>query len=137
MRRVFPAFFLFYRMIQIKNIDDPRIEHYRSLKYTPESHTRDNIFIAEGDRLFKQLIRSDFEIVSIFALEKYFKQYGKAIENNNISSSSLFFADKKIMDQIVGFRLHKGIMAMARQPEEKELTALPFPMVVLNGILKS
>jgi tRNA G18 (ribose-2'-O)-methylase SpoU len=41
------------------------------------------------------------------------------------------------MEEIVGYKLHSGIMAIARQPEPASLSELNSPIIILNGIVNS
>lgn len=121
----------------ITSIDDPRIQAYRSLEGTPIHHTREQLFIAEGRKITTSLLESSLEVVSVFALPKYYQLLSRFIESRNIPSGALFTADSSIMDRIVGFRLHEGVMAIGKQPEPIPLSALTFPAVALTGVVNS
>lgn len=124
-------------MQQITNIDDRRIDQYRSLRFTPIEHTSEHIFIAEGFKCVDRLLRSKIQVVSIFAEQKYFDHFSAIIESKGITDDSLYVASKDIMNQIVGFKLHSGVMAIARQPDFTSLSELKPPIVALNGIVDS
>ena len=121
-------------MPEIKNISDPRIDNYRTLRYTPRNHSDGGLFITEGEKVTIKLLKSGFEIISIFAIPEYFKKYAELFSNCNIPAEMRFTADKKLMEEIVGFRLHNGIMAMAKQPADVPPDKMSSPIVVLNGI---
>ena len=57
------------------------------------------------------------------------------------SASSLFGTNvqskKELMTEIVGYKLHSGIMAIASQPEQATLDELSSPIIVMNGIINS
>ncbi|MBK9246923.1 MAG: RNA methyltransferase [Ignavibacteria bacterium] len=123
--------------IFITSIEDPRIQAYRSLDGTPEYHSQNRIFIAEGKKITKTLLESNLEVISVFALPEFYPELSSYLEYKNVSVDSLFTADKYIMNQIVGFRLHEGVMAIGRQPEPLPLSTILFPAVVLSGIVNS
>jgi len=123
-------------MIIINNINDEKIILYRSLRKTPESHTREKVFIAEGDIAVEKLLESQIEISSIFCTEDHFDKNSELI-NKRVNPERQYIASKALMDQVVGFRLHKGIMAIAKQPLNRELSELSSPIVILNGIINS
>ncbi len=121
----------------ISSIDDPRIQAYRSLEGTPEFHTRERIFIAEGRKITTSLLESSIDVLSVFALPKYYQALSGLIESKNIPNIALFTAEPSNMNSIVGFRLHEGVMAIGKQPEHIALSALTFPAVLLAGIVNS
>lgn len=124
-------------MTSITRLDDSRIDYYRSLNATPASHSRDRVFIAEGEIVVRTLLESPLDIVSVFALPEYYEQFAELIAAKNIPAERLLTASKEMMNDIVGFRLHQGVMAMGRQPDEPELRDLTAPIVVLDGIINS
>lgn len=123
-------------MIKIFDIDDDRVKLYKTLRKTPTSHIESSVFVAEGDKPVHKLLESELKIRSFFALEKYYKQYSHMIDFR-VASEARFTAEKKIMDKIVGFRLHKGIMAIAEQPDDTPIDKMSSPIIILNGIVNS
>ncbi|MBI5324386.1 MAG: RNA methyltransferase [Ignavibacteriae bacterium] len=124
-------------MIEIKDINDKRIAYYKSLRYTPPSHSKDKLMLTEGEKVTLQLLNSDFHIHSIFAVQEFYKNNEEIISRKKLTGTQLFYAAKSFMNQIVGFRLHSGVMALANQPEPPELYNLSSPVIVMNGIINS
>ncbi len=121
-------------MEEIKDIDDPRIAFYKSLRYTPESHIKEKVFIAEGKRLVVRLLKSNLAIHSIFAINSFYEENWDLINAKNINEERLFVADLKLMEQIVGFHLHSGVMAIAYQPADCPLNEFSDVVVALNKV---
>jgi hypothetical protein len=69
-------------MITIINLNDERIEYYKSLRYTPLSHTKDKVFIAEGDKVTLKVLQSKLEILSIFAVNEFYREHQYIINSN-------------------------------------------------------
>ncbi|MBS1538811.1 MAG: RNA methyltransferase [Bacteroidetes bacterium] len=124
-------------MISITSPNDSRIELYRNLHGTPRTHSEAKIFIAEGTKTTRALLKSSIEIVSIFALTEFYNDYSELIKERKLIEQQLFTADKSIMNEIVGFRLHQGIMAIGIQPQPKPIEEITFPVVALCGIINS
>jgi tRNA G18 (ribose-2'-O)-methylase SpoU len=123
-------------MIIINEINDERIVLYRSLRNTPQSHLNEKVFIAEGDIAVAKLLESNIEICSVFCTDKYYKDnFIRIVER--VAADRRYVANKELMDQIVGFRLHKGIMAIALQPKNTSISELKSPIIILNGIVNS
>ena len=124
-------------MIRIIDADDSRIGLYRNLKDISFTHSEKNLFIAEGSIVTKKLLQSKIEIISLFALPEFYHSLNKLQLSKKIPLNKQFAAKKKVMNQIVGFRLHQGIMAIAKIPEQTPLDTLKPPIIVLNGIVNS
>lgn len=100
-------------------------------------HIDKNIFIVEGKKTFQKLMKSNLEIISIFALSNYYEDFSNLIKSKSIDENVLFSAEKKLMNEIIGFKLHQGIMAIAKQPLASLLYELSSPIIVMNGIVNS
>lgn len=124
-------------MIEIVDIDDPRVAFYRSLRYTPPSHLKANVFVAEGEKVVLRLLRSTLKIHSIFAILDFYDKYKNLIDVKMVPNDHRFFATKKLMEEIVGFHLHSGIMAIGYKPSNMEITELSDRIVGLNRVHNS
>lgn len=128
-------------MIQISSADDHRIRHYRNLRGTPELHHHNRLFITEGFTATIKVLQSSLPIYSVFALPEFYERAYDLIVKRNLPEETLFTANEDVMNQIVGFSHHSGIMALAQQPPElrlpENLNLLSFPCVALNGIINS
>jgi len=122
------------RIVKIDDINDSRISLYKDLRFTPKTHQDNKLFIAEGRRLVRKLLNSDILIYSIFATEDFFSENQYQISNRIEENTGLYSAEKKIMEQIVGFRLHTGVMAMAFQPADVRPVDMKGIIVATNGI---
>jgi tRNA G18 (ribose-2'-O)-methylase SpoU len=106
-------------MIHIITPDDERIALYRALRGTPERHTQERIFIAEGEIAVNKLLHSSLQCVSVFAVRRYYEQphhRSVLMERLQREPLMLFTAEKDVMSAIVGFTVHAGIMAIGKQP---------------------
>ena len=124
-------------MIQfIESLDLPALEPYRTLR-RPLEHIRQGIFVAEGDKVARRLLKSRLMVISILLTPQWLEQLEK---EHNLEGIEIFVSEKKVLDTIVGYRLHQGIMAVGRVPDEPVLSDLvailprPFLLVALDGI---
>ncbi len=124
-------------MVEITDIDDERVSHYRSLKFTPKQHIDEKIFIAEGRRVVEKLLKSNLEIISFFATKEFYDHYKLLIESHNISEDKKFFASKSLMQEVVGFRIHTGIMAIAKQASNVAINDLSNTIIAVDGVVDS
>ncbi|ROL62033.1 RNA methyltransferase [Bacteroidetes/Chlorobi group bacterium ChocPot_Mid] len=124
-------------MIEITDVNDSRIGCYRNLRSVFFPHSKNNILLSEGSITTKKLLQSNLDVLSFFALPTFYDLFAEMFKQKNIPEESQFTAEKSIMSLIVGFRLHQGIMAIGRIPEQTALLDLKSPIVVMNGIVNS
>ncbi|MFH1049604.1 MAG: RNA methyltransferase [bacterium] len=124
-------------MIEITSVLDSRIGLYRNLKDIFYTFSEKKLFIAEGSIVTEKLLQSDIEIISIFALKKFYNSDLVLINQKKIPPEKQFIAEKQVMNQIVGFRLHQGIMAIGKIPEQTPILDLKPPIIIMNGIVNS
>jgi tRNA G18 (ribose-2'-O)-methylase SpoU len=123
---------------EIKDIQDPRIAPYRSLKmHHPE---KDGLFIAESRPAVMSLLHSDMDIVSCLTTRDQYEKFSEQaahIDNKNIQ---FYLMKKKDIEDVIGFKFHHGIMMAAKCPERRSVKDLseswpsPHLLVVMNGI---
>jgi tRNA G18 (ribose-2'-O)-methylase SpoU len=98
-------------IIRIKNITDPQITAYRELK-DKNLLSRHGLFIAEGEHLVKRLIESEFETHSLLVQESRLHAFSETS-----FKFPVFVATAKQISQIVGFKFHRGVLALGiRKP---------------------
>lgn len=119
----------------IETIEDSDVELYRNLQFTPKSHTDANVFVAEGKKTVRKLLKSNIEIVSLITIDKYFDEISGY--SDRISNSKLLTAPKELLDNIAGFKLHEGIMAIGRIPKQLAIDSLSDRIIVLCSMVNS
>lgn len=91
--------------IEIASADDPRIADYVGLRNRAE---RADVFIAESKLVVTRLLTSTFEVRSfLFAPERY-EQMRSVVDP---VGAPVYLASREIMEQIVGYDVHRGVLA--------------------------
>jgi tRNA G18 (ribose-2'-O)-methylase SpoU len=96
--------------------------------------------VAEGEKVVRRLVESELEIISLLLTREWFEMYQPLLERRKKTSFDVFLAEKNLLNTIVGFNLHQGIMALAKIPQTFSLeeitkqTPPPFLFVALDGI---
>ena len=124
-------------MTEIFDIDDDRITEFRTLKKRNNEHFEAENFVAEGEKVNLKLLKSNLEIIKFFAIPEFYEKYEDLFNLKNIDESKKFFAEKKLMSEIIGFRIHTGVMALAKIPDFQNINILSNRVVVLNSIVDS
>ncbi len=110
-----------YRIQEITSLDLPELLPYRTLRRTTE-HVRNRIFVAEGEKVVRRLLASNLTIISMLMTKKWFESLFP--NDYNTSNPFIFIAEKNDIENIVGYHLHQGIMAVAKIPTEVQLEKL-------------
>lgn len=101
--------------IPILDPDDPRIEPYRAVRER-DLVGRQHRFIAEGEVVLRVLLKQPrFEIESLLLAENRLESLADALASLS-SDVPVYTANRAVMDAIVGFPIHRGILAVARKP---------------------
>jgi tRNA G18 (ribose-2'-O)-methylase SpoU len=98
-------------IVRIDQPDDSRLHPYRNLR-DRDLANEGGLFIAEGDLLVRRLLESGLETVSILAS----KQRLPRIEPYVPEGISLYVAPAEIVNGIIGFKFHSGVMGIGRRP---------------------
>ncbi|MCF7806640.1 MAG: RNA methyltransferase [Simkaniaceae bacterium] len=109
-------------MQKIDSLDDERLIPYLSLKAQQET------FIAEGIKVVTSLFQSDLEIISIVILENYIPFIPEKHHHR------VLIGNEQIMQAIIGYKMHQGIMALAKIPPMRDLKLLQGPAIFLQGL---
>ena len=124
---------------EVGTLDVPQLKPYLTLR-RPHEHIQQGIFVAEGEKVVQRLLRSGLPVVSLLLTPKWFEELS---EKYSLDGPDIYIADKVLLESIVGFSLHQGIMAVGRVPEEPNLLELlrkfvsPFLVVALDGIVSA
>lgn len=129
------------RVTKIDSLDLPDLEPYRTMR-RPMEHRAKGIFVAESEKVVRRLIESDLKVVSILLTQEWLDKY-LSILNDRQVEHVVFVAEKSQLEQIVGYGLHQGIMAIGRVPEPLDVLDFvkrcpgPKLFVAVDGIANS
>lgn len=112
-------------MFTVHNIDSldlPELAPYRTLK-RPAAHEAQGIFVAEGDKVVHRLLESSLPVVSVLIPEHRWAEYapGLSCRQENIVA---YVTPKRVVEQLVGFHMFQGVMAVAKIPPRLTLDEL-------------
>ena len=101
-------------VIRIESLDDPRVDDYRSLKDRELAARGDRgRFIAEGEQLVRRLLASRLETVSVLLAERRSEAIAPLVPGN----VPVFVAPAEVVNGVIGFKFHSGVMAVGKRPE--------------------
>ena len=99
-------------LIPIQTLDDPRLAVFRDVKATRHPRWAGQ-FIAEGARLVKRLLQSDYVVESLLLSEGRVEEFSTWLRPD----VATFVMPQALVAELVGYNFHCGAMACAlRQP---------------------
>lgn len=123
---------------RITSLDLPELQPYRTLRRSQE-HLSQGIFVAEGEKVVRRLLASGLPVVSLLLTDDWL---ARLFPTGPASlPCDVFIAGRSLLETIVGFRMHQGVMAVGRVPPEPALDDLvsssPSPklFVALDGLV--
>jgi tRNA G18 (ribose-2'-O)-methylase SpoU len=125
-------------IVPVLSLDEIDLQPYRTLR-RPLAHQRSGIFVAEGEKVVRQLLGSTLEILTVLLTPEWLVEYRPMIEPRS-DTPRVFVAPKSLVEEIVGYNLHQGIMAVARIPRPLALQEVlagvrhPSLLVAVDGL---
>ncbi len=101
-------------VIPVTSLDETDLHPYRTLR-RPLDHQRNGIFVAEGEKVVRRLLESTLDMLTVLLTPEWLEEYHPLLEQRS-GDLRVFVAPKHLVEEIVGFHLHQGIMAVARIP---------------------
>ena len=93
-------------------------------------------FIAETFRVIQQLLDSEVEIHSLLTTKVWLDRLGGFERvSQRVHPDRVYIQSQKTMEQIVGFNLHQGVMAIAKRPSDHPLDRLDSKIIAVNGVV--
>ena len=125
-------------IVPVTSLDEEDLHPYRTLR-RPLDHQRNGIFVAEGEKVVQRLLKSTLDVLTVLLTPEWLEEYRPHLEQRS-GSLRIFVAPKTLVEEIVGFNLHQGIMAVARIPQpltlQEELARVRHPalLVAVDGL---
>ncbi len=121
----------------ITALDATELQPYRTLRQSVEQY-REGRFVAEGEKVVRRLLETTCRVFSVLVTPEWLNAIRPALEQRTEEIVALT-AERSVLESIVGFHLHQGIMALAAIPAAAtvdELLHLPSPrlIVALDGL---
>ncbi|MCS7237664.1 MAG: RNA methyltransferase [Thermoguttaceae bacterium] len=101
---------------RIWSLDDPRIAFYRNLR--ERTLRGESIFLAEGKVVTERLLRSPYQVESLLLDERYEGDLAPLVP----PGVPIYVTTEKLLEQIVGFKYHQGVLAAGRRKPEPSFT---------------
>ncbi len=108
------------RLEPIQRLDDPRIADYRDVKDSALRDARD-LFAIESRLCVRRLLSARrFEVHSVLVTQTALDALGDALSRLG-EATPVYVASPALLEQLVGYHLHRGCIALARRGPARTL----------------
>src|SRR6185503_20581871 len=104
-----------FHVQKVQSLDHPDLAPYRTMRHTIQ-HRRQGIFVAEGEKVVRRLLRSDFGVVSLLIPEGWVEKLAPLIESRP-EYIPVYVADKETLETLTGFSFYQGVLGVGRIPQ--------------------
>ena len=115
-------------MKEIKSIDDEKIKEFISLR---QSNVDDECVVVESKNVFKKLFENNIKIHKVFVTRENIDFIKNNCKNINFP---IYTADTSLMKEIVGYKIHQGMIALIDKPKYISFEEITGDVVVLNSL---
>jgi tRNA G18 (ribose-2'-O)-methylase SpoU len=106
---------------------------YRTLR-RPREHLEQGLFVGEGEKVFDRMLAAGVEVRSALLTPEWLERKRAGLEAH-ASAAVVFVAPHEVLESVVGFNLHQGIMAVGSVPAtttlEQMIASAPPPRLLL------
>lgn len=102
------------RVEKISSFDAPELRPYATMR-RPAEHEVQGIFVAEGEKVVRRLLESQFTVVSAVFWEKWLDGFRPLLEARP-EQIPVYLADKKLLETLTGFSMFQGVLAVGKIP---------------------
>ena len=119
--------------IWIEEPTDPRVAHFSKIR-DGAFKARDEI-IVDSELIARRVAEAGLEVKEIFATASFYADCAEVLARLPCLDQVVrYLADRQTLERVVGYRLHQGVMMVARRPDDSPLADFGERVVVLNGV---
>lgn len=123
-------------IVRIDDPDDPRLEPYRAVRER-DLVGREGLFVAEGRVVLEKACHAMPEALESVLVASHRLDSLAAVLAGLPATTPVYAAGQAAMDAVVGFPIHRGVLAVGRRPERDAaalLASLP-PQALVVGLV--
>lgn len=119
-------------MIEITNTNIEAIDIFKNVK--DKNLINKGLAIAESEKVVLKALNSEFKVHATLSTKEFYDTNREVIDSKTTKS---FVASKEVMEEIVGFNLHHGVMALIELPDFSSLDNLGNRILIFNGVMSA
>src|SRR5467141_2345122 len=127
-----------FRVEKIDSLELPELQPYRTMR-RQHDHREQGIFVAEGEKVVRRLLESEFIVVSLLVPEKWARELEPLLRARR-EDVRVFVAGKALLEKLTGFSMYQGLLAVGRIPSQPSLEQIlnrspkPYLLAAVDGL---
>ncbi len=117
----------------IGSFDDPRLAPYQTMRRQFD-HYEQEIFVAEGEKVVRRLLESSIPVTSVLMPAPKLPEFEPLLKTRR-ELIPVFTGAKMLLEQLTGFSMYQGVLALAKVPPPATLDDLLMTKSRLAGTL--
>jgi tRNA G18 (ribose-2'-O)-methylase SpoU len=114
---------------------DPRIADYRKLKERHLSAESGSRFVAESERVVRRLLASGLPVRSLLVTPPRLAAMADVLADGDQGPYPIYLASQAVIDEIAGFHVHRGCLAIGERPAARQLPSGARLVVVVEDLV--
>jgi tRNA G18 (ribose-2'-O)-methylase SpoU len=111
-----------FRIEKISSFDLPELAPYRTMRRSAE-HEKQGVFVAEGIKVVRRLLESNFTVVSVVLPEKCLEEFRPLLETRP-EQITVYLAERQFLETLTGVSLFQGVLAVGKIPPPAPLAEI-------------
>jgi tRNA G18 (ribose-2'-O)-methylase SpoU len=126
-------------MVPVSSLEMPELSLYQTLRRLDE-HERAGVLVATNVKVVKRLLASPFAVESALLTPAWLDTLRPLLAARPEAELPVYVGDKVLLEQITGYTLHQGALAVGRIPPQPGLDTLlrhaprPWLIAAVDGI---
>ena len=104
----------------IETLDHPALQPYLTMRLQ-ETHRQQGIFVAEGEKVVRRLLKSNLGVVSLLVHDEWLVKMRPLLDQRPEAEINAFVAPKAELEKLVGYPMYQGLLAIGRIPPPQTL----------------
>lgn len=127
-----------FRVQTIAAFDHPELQPYRTMRQQQDHH-RLGIFVAEGEKVVRRLLASRLTVISALLPPRWLESFEPLLKARR-EEIQVFLAEKKLLENLTGFSMYQGVLALARVPASAPMQGIlerakqPLLLAAVDGL---
>ena len=118
-------------------LGDPALVPFQTLRRS-DGQIPPGCFIGDGRKVVRRMLESRVRIRTVVLTERWLEHFEILLAKRSDPDLRVLVAYREVVDGIIGYKVHQGVMALAEipsPPEAADLTAAANPLLVaLDGV---
>jgi tRNA G18 (ribose-2'-O)-methylase SpoU len=121
-------------VVEVRDVDDPRLADYRHLRDRDLSAEAGGRFVAESERVVERLLQSRLAVHSVLLTRTRLATLEPALRAA-ARDCPVYLGEQALLNEIAGFPVHRGCLAIGQRPTDASVPPQARTLLVLEDLV--